>query len=343
MATLTRAHRELYRRSADETFATLPDLLAHCQQQRSRSSDRWQLPQAFTPQPGDDGRPALVFGDEALTFNDWSFGQICNLAGVGKDTLNRLSGDTACRVLKETLPTDGTKPYQVFAEAGGIRSLHGTAYTRLHNADLLETVRDCATDFVPPQAAHNGGTGLYCGEQDMFAFLVDPAGWIEIGGQSFCPGFFVWNSEVGKRSVGVQTFWLQAICQNHIVWDATEVVEFSRKHTANVRDALDEVRGIIQSLVRKRDDRRDSFAQVIRGCMAKTLADSDEATALLGRYDLRGKLVKDALEIARQQGRFTVWSLVDAITRLAGEMKWIGERTDIDQKASRLLEVALAA
>ncbi len=343
MATLTRAHRELYRRGADEIFATFPDLLVNCQEQRSRSTDRWQLPQTFKPRPGLDGRPALDLGEDLLSFNDWSFGQICNLAGVGKETLNRLNGETACRVLAETLPIEGTKPYQVFAEDRGIRSLHGTAYTRLYNADLLETVRDCAGDFTPPQVAHNGGTGLYCGEQDMFAFMVDAAGWIEIGDQAFCPGFFVWNSEVGKRSVGVQTFWLQAICQNHIVWDATEVVEFSRKHTAKVGDALGEVRGIIQSLVRKRDERRDSFAKVIRKAMDKTIADSDEAAAILGRYDLRGKLVKDALELAQQQGRFTIWSLVDAITRLAGEMKWIGDRTDIDQKASRLLEVAIAA
>lgn len=343
MATLTRAHRELYRRGADEIFASFPDLLAHCQAQRSRSSDRWQLPNTFRPRPDDDGRPALVFGDELFTFNDWSFGQICNLAGVGKDTLNRLSGETACHVLEETLPTEGTKPYQVFAEGNGIRSLHGTAYTRLYNADLLEMVRDCAGDFTPPQNASGGGTGLYCGEQDLFAFLIDPTGWVEIGGQAFCPGFFVWNSEVGKRSIGVQTFWLQAICQNHIVWDATEVVEFSRKHTAKVHEALVEVRGIIQSLVAKRNERRDGFVKAIQKCMEQRLVDSDEATALLSRHDLRGKIVKDALELAQASGRFTIWSLVDAITRLAGEMKWIGDRTEIDQKAGRMLQLALAA
>ena len=54
----------------------------------------------------------------------------------------------------------------------------------------------------------------------MFCFLIDPAGWTEIGGQAFAPGFFVWNSEVGSRSVGIETFWFQAVCQNHIVWDA---------------------------------------------------------------------------------------------------------------------------
>jgi hypothetical protein len=343
MATLTRAHRELYRRGADEIFESFPDLLAHCQEQRGRSSDRWKMASAIRPLPGFDGRPAIEIDGQSFRFNDWSFGQVCHLAGVGKETLNRLNGSTACQVLQETLPVDGSKPFQVFIEETGIRSFHGTAYTRLYNAELLEMVRDTAIDFQPPQKAMTGGTGLYCGEQDMFAFLIDPLGWVEIGGQNFCPGFFVWNSEVGKRSVGIQTFWFQAVCQNHIVWDAMDVAEFSRKHTAKVGNVLVQVRDMINALVESRDKRRDGFAKAIKKCMEKTLVDKDDAIAILSRHDLRGKIVKDAMEIAQQSGRFTIWSIVDAITRLAGEMKWIGERTEIDQKAGRILQYALAA
>jgi|GEM_PF-3272636 hypothetical protein len=41
--------------------------------------------------------------------------------------------------------------------------------------------------------------------QDMFAFLIDPTGWTEIEGQAFAPGLFVWNSEAGRRCLGIQT------------------------------------------------------------------------------------------------------------------------------------------
>src|SRR3954447_26853083 len=105
----------------------------------------------------------------------------------------------------------------------------------------------------------------------MFVFLIDPLGWAEIEGETFAPGFFLWNSEVGKRSVGVQSFWFQAVCRNHIVWDAVEVVEFSRKHTANVHDAVREIRGIIHRLTEKRDARRDGFVRVIRKAMTESL------------------------------------------------------------------------
>lgn len=122
-----------------------------------------------------------------------------------------------------------------------IRSIHGVAYTRLYDADILDVVIDEADDFNPPPVGLNGGTGLYAGEQDMFAFLVDNHSWVDIGGEQFAPGFFVWNSEVGRRTVGIETFWYQRVCANHIVWDATEVVSYSRKHTANVLEAVDDM------------------------------------------------------------------------------------------------------
>lgn len=45
----------------------------------------------------------------------------------------------------------------------------------------------------------------------MLVFLIDLTGCTEINGEAFAPGFFLRNSEVGKRSVGIQTFWFQAV------------------------------------------------------------------------------------------------------------------------------------
>ena len=99
-------------------------------------------------------------------------------------------------------PARGHKPLQLFTQGEQLRSIHAASYTRLYNADLLDVVQEFATDFQPPAKGFNGATGLYGGEQDMFCFLIDPAGWTEIGGEAFAPGFFLWNSEVGWRSVG---------------------------------------------------------------------------------------------------------------------------------------------
>ena len=204
-------------------------------------------------------------------------------------------------------------------------------------------VQEFASDFTPPQTAMDDlSTGLYCGEQDMFAFLIDPTGWAEINGEAFAPGFFVWNSEVGKRSLGCQTFWFQKVCQNHIVWDATEVTEFSRKHTAGVRDGLTEIRSMIESLVRYRDERRDTFSRVMQRAMNERLGhDADQAGKILSAHNIPRTLVKKALEIARRQGGFTIFSLVDALTQLSQQVTYAGDRTELDTKIGKLMSLAL--
>ena len=175
----------------------------------------------------------------------------------------------------------------------------------------------------------------------MFAFLIDPTGWAEIDGQAFAPGFFIWNSEVGRRSIGIQTFWFQKVCQNHIVWDATEVFDFSRKHTANVRDALSEIRLLIESLVARRNERRDSFASVIKKAMTEQLgSDAEDVTKALTAKRIPRTLIKDAMEIARKQGGFTIFSIVDALTKLSQKVRYAGDRTELEAKIGQLLALA---
>ncbi|MDZ4779479.1 MAG: DUF932 domain-containing protein [Planctomycetia bacterium] len=341
MVNLTRAHHELFRRAPDEQFTSLDDLWQHCHDERRFSTEKWQLPQRLEPRADGDTILLSVADGEPCRLNDWSFSQLCRMSGVSKDTIGRLSSDTAGLALREVLPR-AAKPVQLLAAGQTVRSLHGVAYTRLWNADLMDVVRNYAGDFQPPQIGVNGATGLYCGEQDLFAFLIDPAGWTEIEGEAFAPGFFVWNSEVGRRSLGIQTFWFQAVCQNHIVWDATEVVEFSRKHTASVQDGLNEIARRIAALTVKRDARRDGFVRAIRSTMTATLGtDADEAAKALLAHGIPRGLAKEALDIAQIQGRFTVFAIVDALTKLTQKMPFAGDRVELDQKAASLLALAV--
>jgi hypothetical protein len=341
MANLTRAHNELFRRNADERFASLADLSRHCRAQKLAAQDRWQPMQNLKVKPIADSLQLSAGTDGAYALTDWSFQQLCSLAGVTKDTINRLSPETAAQVFGETLPQHSNKPYQLFTSGEHLRSIHGVAYTRLWNIDLVSLIQEFATDFQPPQTAAGGGTGLYAGEQDLFVFMIDPTGWAEIDGQAFAPGFFAWNSEVGKRSIGISTFWFQAVCQNHIVWDAIDIVDVNRKHTAKVHDALGDVRRAIDSLVTKRDERRDGFVQVIRKAMGERLGnDTEEVLQTLAKQGIKGQLAKRALEIARQQGGFTIFALVDALTRIAQEQQNAGDRLIADESAAKLLALA---
>lgn len=341
MVELKRAHDELFRRAADECFDTFDDLYQHCCRERDASRDCWQLPQKLEPHVSGNSLQLTVDGEGDVSLNDWSFSQLCRLSGVRKETLNRLSPDTACKVVQETLPRS-QKPLQVLSTGKTARSLHGVAYTRLWNADLLNVVKESAVDFRPPQKSLSGATGLYCGEQDMFAFLIDPLGWCELEGEAFAPGFFIWNSEVGRRSMGIQTFWFQKVCANHIVWDAVEVVEFTRKHTARVHDGLDEIHRIIDELARKRDQRRDSFVKTLQNAMSTRLGDcSEDVMKQLTERRIPRHLIDTALEMAHIQGSFTIFSIVDALTRLSQNVRYAGDRAELDSRIGSLLGLAV--
>jgi hypothetical protein len=211
MAHLTRASRQLFARPADERYVSLAALALACRQERQLSTDRWTPPDSLQPISDGHSLKLAIGPEDSLALNHWSFSQICGMCGVARDTLNRLSPPTAAQALRETWP-QGNKPLQVFTSDTTIRSIHGTTYTRLYNADLVALVQEMAGEFTPPPPGCNGATGLYLGEQDLFCFLIDPTGWAEIEGEPFAPGFFVWNSEVGKASVGISTFWFQSIC-----------------------------------------------------------------------------------------------------------------------------------
>ena len=117
---------------------------------------------------------------------------------------------------------------------------------------------------------------------------------------------------MGRRSLGIQTFWFQKACANHIVWDAIEVVEFTRKHTTRVHDGLNEIRTIIEQLTRKRDERRDGFVKTLKHAMMTRLGDCPEdVIRQLTERRIPRHLISQVMDIAQKQGRSRslLWSM----------------------------------
>lgn len=97
------------------------------------------------------------------------------------------------------------------------------------------------------------------------------------------------------------------------MWDATKIVEWTRKHTGNTQDGLATIGEIIAALVQKRDQRKDGFVSVIRTTMRTRLGDNaEECQKVLGREGIPRSAAKEAVEYAQQHGGFSIWSLVDA-------------------------------
>ena len=221
MERFRRASFELFKRTPDECYDSLGSMWKFLHDRKEVSEELWEPPSnIYTGLQ--DGYLWLGIGELHLPMTNWAFSQLCQICRVDRRTVNRLSGATADQVFAETLP-EGSKPMQVFQSEGIVRSMHGVGYTRLYDVEVLQTVQEFATDFQAPPVGLNGNTGLYAGEEDMFLFLIDPKGEITINNETFFSGFFVWNSEVGKRSLGIEAFWCQEVCSNHIVHHAVDV------------------------------------------------------------------------------------------------------------------------
>ena len=117
--------------------------------------------------------------------------------------------------------------------------------------------------------------------------------------------------------------------------------EMNRKHTANVREGLDEIRTAIGRLVARRDARRDGFAKVVKRAMETRLEDEDEAQKALAKTGIGQRIARQAVELARQQGRFTVFTVLDAVTRIAGKIANAGDRNEVDRQVGQLMALAV--
>jgi hypothetical protein len=122
-----------------------------------------------------------------------------------------------------------------------------------------------------------------------------------------------------------------------------EVTTFSRKHTANVHDALPEITGLLKQLVASRDKRRDAFVRQMTAAQTSVLGQDQEETmkALSGR-GIPQHVVKEAMKMVSTSGsRFTVFALVDALTRISGRIRQAGDRAELDARIGRLLTLAV--
>ena len=97
---------------------------------------------------------------------------------------------------------------------------------------------------------------------------------------------------------------------------------------------------MIEAIVAKRDARKDGFVTVIRKAMETKLGDdAEEALKELTKNGITRSVAKEAVTLAQEKGRFTVWSVVDALTRLSQKSQYAGDRTEADQKAAQLLSL----
>ena len=267
---LTLAHQQLLHCPPGERFASLQALTDFIRERGCPSPDPGPLPQPSSPLTPQNQTTEQPKTDDPGLLDTWSFGSLCHrIAWSTKKSTNGLSPATANHPLGRNIPFDTRDT--LFPT----RSSNTGSFLDIPMG-LLSIIYEVATDFSLPPRGYNGTTGLYGGRQGLFAFLIDPAGWAEVGGRTVAPGFFLWYSLLGRPSLGIQTFWFKQIHPDHLVWETIEVVNFSCKHTRSSLKGLAHIRRILAALIQQRNRRRHAFPRVLRNALMARLGNRAE-------------------------------------------------------------------
>jgi hypothetical protein len=268
------------------------------------------------------------------------------------------------------------------------RCITGVGYQRIWNFELAKRLMDleiagwrnppakpCSLDGVPirPATAEDclktpslgrfsikvgdpiSPAGLYAGDRDAFVFMINESALIQNPADPEHPlarGFFLWNSEVGDKSFGLETFLFDAVCSNHIVWGAQAVRELRVWHVGEARAKM--ANGLEGELLEYADSSlSDDNARIQKAQTFKIPgADKDSILEYVMGY-IRSRriypaltlpMMEQAYDIAEATPRYgspnTPWALASGVTEISQKSEHAERRVAMDTAAGKLLEIA---
>ena len=154
-------------------------------------------------------------------------------------------------------------------------------------------------------------------------------------------GFFAWNSEVGKSTLGLMTFCFNVVCGNHIVWGATDISQYLIRHTSNAPNRF--TNDVIPMLHDYANQSMKPMEDTVRRAVNYRLPNRDDHwwKSLSGSKKFTKGEVDIAIEYAKEEeGQCeTLWDLVQGFTASAREYEYIDARVDLEKRGSKLLDI----
>ena len=328
---------------------------------------------------GPEGRPA------GLT--NWSFGQLCSRVGAPAAYLETLTADRTIDLLnyglQKSTPGDLDRRAKLLIDMRSgepqIRALTSPKYGRLWDDTVVReciAMRDESWRVPPARPCRSGQpgarpatqadllddqfgnlsitigdmiapAGIYCGDRDLFIFMVNEQIRIPDGtGQYLSRGFFAENSEVGKRKIRITAFLYDHVCGNHIVWGARNVIEISARHVGRAAiDAFAGVKVAIREYANQSgadDERKIHKAQ--ETVIAASMPEVVKSIFAKLRGDVPRRVIEKGYLRAKSDARFdpaTVYGLASGLTAESQGCVNADARAAMDSAAGRVMSIAL--
>lgn len=353
---ITTVSEQWANRPDDQRFLTLDDLKASVLQRKAES---------WTAAPhlrnlrvvADNGKLEVDLYDSThgerrrLSPTHWGFGQLSQQANCPAAYLRRLPSELAAINLQWGLEHDSLRSDAlVLAQSNGtnsLRAMTSTSYGRIWDHQVVEAVERINQDgrWQIPAASYattnpKRATTLYASDRDVFIFLVDPAHPVDIGGEQLFRGFYTWNSEVGAAVFGICTFLYRFVCDNRIIWDATEVKELRIRHTGGAPERFAyEAR---QRLARYSEESTAGLVEQIRRAKDFEIPKAAEKNGVASWLQARGftKTVSIAAvssAVAEEGQARSLWDVINGITAHARSIPNSDDRVALEVQAGKLM------
>jgi hypothetical protein len=186
---------------------------------------------------------------------------------------------------------------------------------------------------------------LYASDHDMFAFVANDSAHIKEPGNpdGLIRGVIVQNSEVGASSLWLMKFLYRAMCGNHIIWGASNVMEIKVRHTGDARERWQrydaEVRRYAESSA-VADEQKIAKTRTVK--IGNTKEEVLDKLFGMRSLNLSRKTIDAGFDatIPDLDGPATTqWGMVQGLTRFSQTIQYADGRTAVDRAAGKLMEV----
>lgn len=365
---LTQASYEFMNRPSDQRFVSLHDLHAFTSSERDRSKQAVMSSRKLQFAPTDDNSGIVAIGNHAnANPTHWSFSQLSQLAGVPADLLRTQCENSLAPLAADNLNA-GMAVIRDVKEVGillredidtfdtTLAAATGPNYGRIWNsqvtAELVKRFGNGTTDSdwrVPGtfgKALENvtkENTTFYASDRDMFVFLADETNRINLPNRrngeqgSLARGFFVYNSEVGSKTLGLAFFLFDYVCCNRIVWGVQEFEKIAIRHTSGAPDRwLEE---IVPTLKAYHNSSASPIEAKLIGAQNTKLDNAEEFLAK--RFTKKQvELISIAHLREEQKPIETIWDAVTGVTAYAKTLSNSDNRVEMEREGGKILELA---
>jgi hypothetical protein len=180
-------------------------------------------------------------------------------------------------------------------------------------------------------------------------FLVDDTHPIEIGklknGEPdlMFRGFYVWNSEVGSKTLGISTFMLRGVCANRNIWGQQDKQSMTIRHSKNAPQRFASEVG--PALIEYSNQSTLGVISDINQAKSTIVAtNDDERFQWLGKQGFNAKQAKKIIDTVIQEEDTkprSVWDFVQGVTAVARNIKHTDDRLDMEKIAGKLMTKAI--